>query len=81
MVSLRQILREKRRALNARQQLVAAHRLAKRLACDLTFLRAERIAFYLPNDGEIDPSGLMDWCHQIKKKVYLPVMPEGLIPN
>jgi 5-formyltetrahydrofolate cyclo-ligase len=81
MPSLRQILREKRRALNKRQQLFAAHRLAKRLACDLTFLNAQRIGFYLPNDGEIDPSGLMDWCHQMKKNVYLPVMPEGLIAN
>ena len=81
MPSLRQILREKRRALTQRQQLLAAHHLAKRLACDLTFLRAQRMAFYLPNDGEIDPSGLMDWCHQMGKKVYLPVMPEGLVSN
>jgi 5-formyltetrahydrofolate cyclo-ligase len=81
MPSLRQILRAKRRALTERQQLFAAHHLAKRLACDLTFLRAKRVAFYLPNDGEIDPSSLIEWCHQMRKKVYLPVMPEGLVSN
>ncbi len=81
MPSLRQILREKRRALTQRQQRLAAQNLARRLACDLTFLCAQRIAFYLPNDGEIDPSTMMNWCHQLKKEVYLPVMPDGLVSN
>ena len=79
--SLRQQLRHKRRSLNRGQQHTAASALAHRLTSDLSVVCAERIAFYQPADGEIDPTIFLNWCHKAGKKIYLPVIPEGLVPN
>jgi len=38
------------------------------------FLRATRVGLYLPNDGEADPSLIMDICLQSGKKCFLPVL-------
>lgn len=81
MSSIRQSLRRNRRALTQSQQHFASRHLVKRLARDLYFLRAKRIAFYLPNDGEIDASSLMDHCHRMKKQVYLPVIAQGQVAH
>ena len=34
----------------------------------------KRIALYLPNDGEIDPSGLIMWCAKHDRLAFLPVV-------
>ena len=81
MPSLRQQLRSKRRSLTHSEQRSASSALAKRLATDLAIITVKRIAFYLPNDGEIDPARFMSWCHAAGKEIYLPIVPEGLNPN
>lgn len=57
---LRRLLRQARRALTPAQQRQAAHGLFKQLAQHPLFRRAQHIALYLPNDGEIDPRLLLD---------------------
>ena len=79
--SLRQQLRQKRRSLSEGQQQAAASALSHRLISDLSVMSAKRIAFYQPADGEIDPTIFLNWCHKTGKKIYLPVIPEGLMPN
>lgn len=81
MPSLRQQLRLKRRSLNKSQQQTAADALAHKLISDLSIICAKRIALYLPADGEIDPTIFLNWCIHTGKKIYLPVVPEGLMPN
>ena len=81
MPSLRQQLRNKRRSLTRSEQLSASIALARRLATDLAIITARRIAFYLPNDGEIDPTRFMFWCHATGKEIYLPVVPDKPMPN
>ena len=44
-------------------------------------ITAKRIAFYLPNDGEIDPARFMFWCYAAGKQIYLPIVPDGLMSN
>ena len=70
--SLRQKMRQQRRMLSPQQQRKASENLCKRLRCHPIFLRSRHIALYLPNDGEIDISPLMELAWQRKKICYLP---------
>lgn len=72
--SYRKSIRALRRQLDPEQQRQAARQLNKHLASSLLFIRSKHIAFYLPNDGEIDPTPLMERAWQQKKICYLPVL-------
>lgn len=71
---LRAAMRERRRALSVSQQRRAGESLAAVVEKELFFRSARRLAFYLPNDGEIDPSILLDFAHALGKHIYLPVL-------
>ncbi|MGI3129557.1 5-formyltetrahydrofolate cyclo-ligase [Halopseudomonas pachastrellae] len=71
---LRRQLRQRRRALSPAQQHAAARSLQRVLAQDMRFLRARHIAFYLANDGEINPALLMRQAQRMGKHCYLPVL-------
>lgn len=70
--ALRRLLRAKRRALSSQQQRHAAHALYRQLVHHPLFIRAQAIALYLPNDGEISPNLLAKAAFLRKKKLYLP---------
>lgn len=70
--SIRKQLRTARRALSPAQQKFAAHGLARQLRHFLPVLRSKHIAFYLPNDGEIDPRPLIRFLERCGKHCYLP---------
>lgn len=72
--TLRRQLRQARRALSPQQQRRAARDIYRRLATHPAFHRAQHIAFYLPNDGEIDPRHLLDAAQRRGKACYLPVL-------
>lgn len=72
--SLRNEFRQRRRTLTPAQQLRAAQRLLIKLAPHPWLRRAQRIAFYLANDGEIDPAPLLHLAMRQHKEVYLPVV-------
>lgn len=69
---LRTLLRRKRRALSPLEQRRAALYLYRQLAQHPLFRRAQRIAVYLANDGEIDPKLLVKAAQKRGKQVYLP---------
>ncbi len=71
-------MRKIRRTLSPRQQYQAGLDLKKNLATQPLFIRSERIAFYLANDGEINPSPLLDLALSLGKKCYLPVLAPGV---
>lgn len=71
---LRRLLRIQRRALSKTQQHLASKRLYQQLAMHPVFRRARRVAFYLPNDGEIDPRLLLRAAFARGKAVFLPVL-------
>ncbi len=71
---LRRELRRRRRALDSRQQRRAAHQLVQRLKSLPEVQRARRVALYLPQGGEIDPTPLIDWLRKRGAQVYLPVL-------
>ncbi|HLA32211.1 MAG: 5-formyltetrahydrofolate cyclo-ligase [Pseudomonadales bacterium RIFCSPLOWO2_12_59_9] len=71
---LRRQLREQRQALSRPAQRQAALGLYRQLAQHPRFRRAQHIALYLPNDGEIDPRPLLRAAHRRGKFTYLPVL-------
>ena len=72
--ALRRQLRQARRQLSPTRQRLAARELYRQLAQHPVFRRARHIAFYLPNDGEIDPRPLMLEAQRRGKATYLPVL-------
>lgn len=66
-------MRERRRALTAGQRTLASARLCRRIARHPDFIRAARVGFYFPNDGEIDPIGLA--YPASGRRFFLPVLP------
>lgn len=72
---LRTTIRQQRRALSAHQQHRHAQTLAENICRHRAFRNATRIAFYLPEDGEIDTAYLIERAWRYKKQVYLPVVP------
>jgi 5-formyltetrahydrofolate cyclo-ligase len=72
--ALRRAMRQQRRSLSQQQQRHASRLLARRLGSHPLFLRSRHIAFYLPNDGEIDLSPLIERARHMGKRCYLPVL-------
>jgi len=71
---IRASLREQRRQLSRREQQQAGRHLAAQLCRQSFFRHARRIAFYLPNDGELDPGFALDIAAAAGKQTYLPVL-------
>jgi 5-formyltetrahydrofolate cyclo-ligase len=71
---LRSRLRKARRALTLEQQTEAARGLLENLLKLHSFRRAQRVACYLPSDGEIDPGLVIDWLLLHGKNCFLPVL-------
>ncbi len=71
---LRRTLRAQRAALSPETQVVAAQRLAANVVNTRWFRVCRRIACYLPDDGEIDPSPIMERIWRMHKICYLPVL-------
>jgi len=71
---LRRELRRRRRALTPEQRRRASEHLCLRLRRLPEVQRARRVALYLPNDGEIDPTPLIDWFRHRGARVHLPVL-------
>lgn len=70
-------MRAARRALTLSQQRTAAQGLLKQLLKHPLYLNSRRIAFYLPNDGEIDPTPALVEALVRNKSCYLPVLYRG----
>lgn len=71
---LRKQIRSSRRSLSPQQQQLAAIKLLRNIRCRSDFRKARNIAMYLPNDGEINPTPLIQLCWKLGKRVYLPVL-------
>ncbi len=71
---LRRQLRARRGALTPAQQQSAAQALAAILAAFPPWQQANRVALYLPADGEIDTSPLAAEARRNGKQLFLPVI-------
>ena len=72
--ALRQQLRAQRRALDEVEQSHLSQCAVQQLVRHRVFRAARHIACYLPNDGEVDLTPLIDQAWAMGKTVYLPVL-------
>jgi 5-formyltetrahydrofolate cyclo-ligase len=72
--TLRQTIRQQRRALTRSEAATCAEQLAQQTCKHPLVLRSHRIAAYLASDGEIDPAPLLQALWSANKQVYLPVL-------
>ncbi|MCB1615467.1 MAG: 5-formyltetrahydrofolate cyclo-ligase [Pseudomonadales bacterium] len=72
--TLRKKFRQARQSLSVKQQQQAALDLSNRLKIHPAFIRSKHIAFYIADDGEIDPIELMMIAQTMGKHTYLPVL-------
>ncbi|WP_461517286.1 5-formyltetrahydrofolate cyclo-ligase [Porticoccus sp.] len=72
--AIRSLMRQRRRSLTRQQQLLASEGLAEQLCRLPAFRYRQRIAFYLANDGEIDPQLALGIAQQAGKTCYLPAL-------
>ncbi len=75
---LRHDLRQQRQALSPQHQKNATLLLLNRLCQHQLFIASQKIAFYLANDGEINPYPLLEQSIQLGKQCYLPVIQQNL---
>jgi len=71
---LRRRMRRQRRTLTPQQQRDASYALERQIGRHPLFLHSQHIAFYLPNDGEMDLSPLIERARAMGKRCYLPVL-------
>lgn len=72
--ALRTRLRATRAQLSSAERRTASDRVTANLATTHLFLASRRVACYLPSDGEIDTSGIIDRLWRMRKNVFLPVL-------
>lgn len=75
--ALRNEMRTRRQGLGIAEQREASKRLARILSHSSLFRRSRHIAFYLANDGELDPAILLQKAWNMGKMCYLPVITPG----
>lgn len=66
-----------RRSLTRQQQQIASQRIAEQLQRHPVYLTSRRIAFFWPNDGEIDLTRALIRALAKHKHCYLPVLYSG----
>lgn len=74
LLALRQKLRTQRRALDDYKHLHLSQSAVRHLLRHRVFRSARHVACYLPNDGELDITALIDQAWAMGKTIYLPVL-------
>lgn len=74
---IRSAMRQKRRAISAEQQLLAAKALAERILDDPDYQHAGKLAFYRAFDGEISPDIVLQSALSQGKRCFLPFMDQA----
>ncbi len=67
-------MRRERRALSEHERERLGHAVAERIRRLALYRRSRHVALYLPNDGEVDLTGLLVDARLHRKRFYLPVL-------
>jgi len=73
-VKLRKKRRAKRLAISPREQRLHALSAARHFVGSSLLIRFSRVALYIANNGELDPSPIVTRIQALGKKTYLPVL-------
>jgi len=71
---IRQLKRSHRRALSETEQQLHSKAICQISESLNAYRNSQNIAFYIANDGEIDPHLLMEHSRHLGKNIYLPVL-------
>jgi len=74
MQALRHSIRKQRQALSPQFQIEASQLIAQKILSSDIFLKSQYIAAYLPTEGEVDPSPIIQAIWSCGKKCYLPYL-------
>ena len=74
MKALRQSLRQQRRDINAADRIKFAKNLLSQVEKITNFQYGQKVALYLPNDGEINPKYIVNFLKNQKISTYLPIL-------
>jgi len=74
MNALRQSLRQQRRDISAADRIKFAKNLLAQVQKLANFHDGQKVAIYLPNDGEIDTKPIQNFLNLLKISVYLPIL-------
>jgi 5-formyltetrahydrofolate cyclo-ligase len=74
MKALRQSLRQQRRNISSSDRIKFSKNLLNQVHKLSNFHDGQKVAIYLPNDGEIDPKYIHNFLKMIKISVYLPIL-------
>ncbi|MBC8494054.1 MAG: 5-formyltetrahydrofolate cyclo-ligase [Candidatus Thioglobus sp.] len=74
MQALRQSLRQKRREINPSDRIKFAKQLLSQVQNIVNFKNGQKIALFLPNDGEIDPKYIENFLKNQGISIYLPIL-------
>jgi len=74
-LSIRNSLRQQRQKLDSSTRKLAAANAATRLIQTTAFLNSQCIAYYVSDEGELDPTPIIKCAEQLGKKLFLPFMP------
>ncbi|EFW11795.1 putative ligase [Serratia symbiotica str. Tucson] len=72
--TIRQQIRRRRRDITSEQQHISAQKIAERVTVHPRILAARSIAVFLPFDGELDTTALIERLWLSGKQIYLPVL-------
>jgi 5-formyltetrahydrofolate cyclo-ligase len=72
MKTLRQTLRQKRRALSKKTHRLADKSITRQVQKSQRFMCGQKVAIYLPNDGEIITKGIIYALQKLGVRIYLP---------
>lgn len=71
---IRAMFRQKRRLLSTLQQQQAAQQVLTTVIQSTQLKKAQTVACYLANDGEVNPQAIIEYCWQHNKTLLLPVL-------
>jgi 5-formyltetrahydrofolate cyclo-ligase len=74
VIEIRKLKRAQRRLLSTTAQQHHSQALCQNAAKEKTYRNSQHVAFYIANDGEIDPYLLIEHARFLGKKIYLPVL-------
>lgn len=70
---LRKKIRAKRKQLSANEVVTASSLILKKILRHPIFIRSKHVAYYVPDENEIDTSFIAHQAQQLKKLLYLPI--------
>ncbi len=73
-LQLRQKLRKQRKSLGLKAQQQAAEKVAEKVIQLPEFINNQHIAYYLAQEGELNPAVIINAAQQSNKQLYLPVL-------